>query len=246
MVEADRVAAGRRAADPATGSRRSSRRGRSRSACVANEGLRHRRGSGPPFPVVELCRLRRRVSPRFAGRAQVARCRRRERPPPIRESAPRGLEDVRLDAAAGGGHGGSGPPGGLRLEDLRGARPRRAAQRRRRRRDRGARAARTSSSTATVSPRIRRPTASSATGVPGPKPPTRRARGTPRAATTGRTHGLPPGRRRRRRAMSPTVSQFDPGRPAAPAHARPHDATGRGPVDRQHERDPSCTCRETT
>ena len=65
---------------------------------------------------------------------------------------PRGREDVRLDAAAGGGRGGSGPPGGPRPEDLRGARPRWAAQRRRRRRDRGARAARTNSSTATVPP----------------------------------------------------------------------------------------------
>ena len=69
----------------------------------------------------------------------------------------------------------------------RGARPQRAAHRRRRRRDRGARAARTSSSTATVAPpRARR------------RPPrprrvfrTRRARGTPRAATTGRTHDCP-------------------------------------------------------
>ena len=116
------------------GSRRSSRRGRSRSACVANEGLRHRRGSGPP---------------RFAGRSQVARCRRRERPPPIRESAPRGLEDVRLDAAAGGGRGGSVSVPRTCEELGRGGR----RQRRRRRRDRGARAARTSSSTATVSPR---------------------------------------------------------------------------------------------
>ena len=65
-------------------------------------------------PVVELRRLRRRVPPRFAGRAQVARCRRRERPRPVREPDPRGREDVGLDAAVGGGRAGSGPPGGLR------------------------------------------------------------------------------------------------------------------------------------
>ena len=54
------------------------------------------------------------MPPRFAGRAQVARCRRRERPRPVREPDPRGREDVRLDAAVGGGRADSGPPGGLR------------------------------------------------------------------------------------------------------------------------------------
>ena len=66
-------------------------------------------------PVVELRRLRRRDAPAIlAGRAQVARCRRRERPRPVREPDRRGREDVRLDAAVGGGSAGSGPPGGLR------------------------------------------------------------------------------------------------------------------------------------
>ena len=137
---------------PAAGSRRSSRRGRGDQPCVANLRLRHRRGSGPPsgrrsFVVFgDACRRD------LLGVLKVARCRRRERPRPVHESAPGGREDVRLDAAAGGGRGSSGLPGGLRPEDLRGARPRRAARRRRRRRNRGARAARTSSSTATVAP----------------------------------------------------------------------------------------------
>ena len=73
-----------------------------RSRCVRSR----RRITVSAVPVVELRRLRRRVPPRFAGRAQVARCRRRERPRPVRESAPRGRKDVRLDAAAGGGRGG--------------------------------------------------------------------------------------------------------------------------------------------
>ena len=64
--------------------------------------------------VAEFRRLRRRVPPRFPGRAQVARSRRRERPRPIREPDSRGREDVGLDVAAGGGRAASGPPGGLR------------------------------------------------------------------------------------------------------------------------------------
>ena len=66
VVEVDRVVrrrppAGRRAAGPATGSRRS-RRGRSRSACVANERLRH---GGAGSGLTDACqgsRLRRYFS----------------------------------------------------------------------------------------------------------------------------------------------------------------------------------------
>ena len=55
-----RTLPGRRAAGPATASRRSLRRGRSRSASVANEGLRH-----------------------WARTVEAARCQRRERPRPV-------------------------------------------------------------------------------------------------------------------------------------------------------------------
>ena len=125
-------------------------------------------------PVVELRRLRRRVPPRFAGRAQVARCRRRERPRPVRESAPtrsggrparrRGRwrsrrfrtawrspsrGPARSSAAVGGATStpATRPGSTSRTDELvDGDRP----------------------------PRTRRPTGSAATGVPGPKPPVRR------------------------------------------------------------------------
>ena len=52
----------------------------------------------------------------------AARFRRRERPRPVREPDPRGREDVRFDAAAGGGRAGFGPLRGPRPKDLSGRR----------------------------------------------------------------------------------------------------------------------------
>ena len=85
--------------------------GAARSPSVANEGLRHRRGPVSTFILVQIT-MRSTSSTvtvsgdlptRFAGHAQVARCRRPERPRPVREPDPRGREDVRLDAVAGSG-----------------------------------------------------------------------------------------------------------------------------------------------